>query len=546
MTATQLSISSETLSSKTLREIPEGTPDNSPLRIICSLESRIKTLDEEQQKAAAEYPNGPQRLRGLAGTGKTVLFAKRAAKIHAEHPDWNLAFVFFTRSLYEQIIKERIGLYYFEMTGKEPNWEKLRVLHAWGAKDQDGFYRTLAIKCGIKPKTVKDVETEIGKVSPGKAFEYICDGLEQQSHVPVLYDAILIDEGQDLPASFYRLARNTLSAPKRLYWAYDEAQGMDTLTVPQPMTIFGRHADGTPVVDLGGNKLSDGKTTSPFYEGTNIRKAYPLNRCYRTPRLLLMAAHAVNMGLLRTGGPLQGVSRKEEWEVLGYKVIEGDFSDASVKAQKFVTVTRPADKSPHPIDQEGFEAQAALGDPLTIQAFGNEPQEQGWIAEQVANDLKQGLAPSDIMITALCGKDEKNYLLGIKNALATYGIKGCIAGIDTKPSGFGLPDHVTLTNIHRAKGNEAWKAYACRFHYATQPLAWRKETELRKRNEAFVAMTRARVWCVVTGLEDPIFDELQKAKEQYPNLVFPAFNKASLKRVNDEHTEEGDRTEVTQ
>jgi superfamily I DNA and RNA helicase len=94
---------------------------------------------------------------------------------------------------------------------------------------------------------------------------------------------------------------------------------------------------------------------------------------------------------------------------------------------------------------------------------------------------------------------------------------------------------VTISTIFRAKGNEAWKVYACRFDYATKPLSWKQdETEIHKRNEAFVALTRARVWCVVTGLESPIFDELRSCLEQYPNFSFLAFNKRTIKRNNDE------------
>jgi hypothetical protein len=57
---------------------------------------------------------------------------------------------------------------------------------------------------------------------------------------------------------------------------------------------------------------------------------------------------------------------------------------------------------------------------------------------------------------------------------------------------------------------------------------------LHKRNQAFVALTRARVWCVATGLESPIFEELRTAIGQAPELAFPAFNRRSLKRVIDE------------
>lgn len=524
-----------TLPSKPSRPpIPTSTPSNNPIRVIEAIESKLKILDEQQQKVAFEVPNGPQRIRGLAGTGKTVLFAKRIAKMHALNPDWKLAFVFFTQALYDEITK-RIGLEYRGMTGSEPNWLNLKILHAWGTKDTEGFYRTLALKCGIRPKCVNDVINEIGAVSPSRSFEYICDRLEQDvQDIPAIYDAVLIDEGQDLPPSFYRLVRSTLSDPRRLYWAYDEAQGIGSLIVPQPVTIFGKNVDDTPVVDLGGNKLPNGDVTPPIYEG-GIRKAHNMNRCYRTPRQLLMTAHAINMGLFRQERALQGVTNKEEWEKLGYQILNGDFTDASVKAGKKVTITRPDDKSPHPIDQQDFEAKEAVGSSLIIQPFDSQDDERKWIAQQVKKDLELGFEPCDIIITGPTGDYEKNYFQSLKEALRNHDIKSCIAGVDTKPDIFRMDGHVTISNIFRAKGNEAWKVYACRFHYATKPLSFKlDEKEMHKRNEAFVALTRARVWCVVTGLESPVFDELRSCLEQYPNFSFPAFNKRTIERNNDE------------
>lgn len=52
---------------------------------------------------------------------------------------------------------------------------------------------------------------------------------------------------------------------------------------------------------------------------------------------------------------------------------------------------------------------------------------------------------------------------------------------------------------------------------------------------AHVALTRARVWCVVTGVEAPIFDKLHACEEQYPKFTFPAFNKRTIQSTNDEN-----------
>ena len=560
-----------TLPRITPRDIPTGTPPISPLRVIKEIESNLKALDETQQQIAFQVPDGSQRLRGLAGTGKTVLLAERAAKMHIKHPDWTIGFVFFTQSLYKQIQK-LITRFCNNFVGYGPDWDKLKVLHSWGGRTQNGFYYNLALWSQVAPLTLGDVMHL--KLSPGQSFEYICldliqkrlqqgnysaelstaqqimqldpkDFLSQSDLIqaalieaeeknldllPQLYDALIVDEGQDLPPVFYKLLRATLKKPKRIYWAYDEAQGIGSLMIPQAQEMFGQNAQGKPRVDVSG-----------IYPG-GIQKSHRMNKCYRTPRLLLMTAHGINMGLLRPGGPLQGVSRQDQWEALGYEILSGDFSAGSVNRGDSVTITRPPEKSPHPIDQDSFTQKESLGDVLTYRTFNTEDEEQQWVAEQVKQDLDLGFQPKDILITALYGYKDKEYLLSLKEKLESIGIAAYAAGVEILPGErwpnrkvFRLPGKVTLSNIFRAKGNEARKVYACRFHYATQPLKWKQETEIHKRNEAFVALTRAQVWCVVTGLnQSNIFDELQQAIDQAPNLTFKSFNKRTLKRVTDD------------
>lgn len=84
------------LPSSSQRHAPANAPNDNPARILRSIEEGVKILDVGQTQAAYEVPEGPQRLRGLAGTGKTVMLCQRAAKIHARHPDWRVGFVFST------------------------------------------------------------------------------------------------------------------------------------------------------------------------------------------------------------------------------------------------------------------------------------------------------------------------------------------------------------------------------------------------------------------------------------------------------------------
>jgi superfamily I DNA and RNA helicase len=68
---------------------------------IRMLDSNIALLDDQQMKVALQIPPGPQRIRGLAGTGKTILLAMKAVNIHKNFPDKRILFTFHTQSLYK-------------------------------------------------------------------------------------------------------------------------------------------------------------------------------------------------------------------------------------------------------------------------------------------------------------------------------------------------------------------------------------------------------------------------------------------------------------
>ena len=55
------------------------------------LEESIANLDNQQSKAVIETVDTVQRIRGLAGSGKTIVLALKAAYLHSQNPEWNLA-----------------------------------------------------------------------------------------------------------------------------------------------------------------------------------------------------------------------------------------------------------------------------------------------------------------------------------------------------------------------------------------------------------------------------------------------------------------------
>ena len=107
-----------------------------------NLEKSVSTLDNRQSKAVIETVEGVQRIRGLAGSGKTIILALKAAYLHAHHPDWRIAVTFNTRSLKGQF-HNRINSFHLEQANQEPDWERLRIVNAWGAPGdpgRDGIY----------------------------------------------------------------------------------------------------------------------------------------------------------------------------------------------------------------------------------------------------------------------------------------------------------------------------------------------------------------------------------------------------------------------
>jgi superfamily I DNA and RNA helicase len=128
-------------------------------KAIRILDKRIALLDEEQQKVAIQIPPGPQRIRGLAGTGKTVLLAMRASNIHQHFPEKRILFTFHTQSLYNQATKLITRFYRFH-SDRDPDWDKIHVRHSWGGKGRRGVYSDLCKRQGVAPKDFTTAKAE--------------------------------------------------------------------------------------------------------------------------------------------------------------------------------------------------------------------------------------------------------------------------------------------------------------------------------------------------------------------------------------------------
>lgn len=486
---------------------------NSRYAIIKGAREQMIRLDDNQHRIGIQIPDGPQRIRGLAGTGKTVVLAQKVAHMHLQHPDWKIAYTFYTRSLYAQV-RQLIIRFVRSLsndTVEEPNWDNLKVLHAWGNKNLPGFYFDMCKRTYSTFRTFSDARDYF--VAPAsRLFDLCCyEILTSARQIPVIYDAIIIDEAQDIGHYYARLCYNSLKDPKRVIWAYDEIQSLDALEVPSPEDLFGNNSDGQPLVSLDG---------SP-YNG-EVERDETLSICYRNPRPVLVTAHAFGLGLHRKPqGAIQFIPSVRGWNDIGYEL--------EYEKGKSLTVNQPLDSGtplilhrPRHLSPHYLEDKVGYHSVVSHYSFNTRLEELQWIADDIIRNIREEeVLPHDIAVISLDTRDSSLFETEFdtfSGYLKQHSIESVILTDKGEKNRFTLDNHVTFTGTFRAKGNEAWIVYVYGFENADSD-----DNPIKQRNIAFTAMTRSKGWLILTGIGDKakvLFREIDSILEETGRVRF--------------------------
>ena len=467
--------------------------ENSIGAVIKRRNNQVSILDEEQFETIYKTQFGHTRIRGLAGSGKTILLAKKMAYLHYRNPNLRMAYVFYTISL-KQFINKLFTEFYKEFDRyHEPDMSKISILHSWGNKNVDGFYSVLCKEVEIERKKMGDV------VGYRNKLDAVCmDFLEQVGTKDVgLYDYVFLDEAQDFSIGFYKLVMKSLKPTGRLVYAYDELQSLNEESkIPSKYQIFGRKQ----------------------CQDINL----PI--CYRTPREILVTAHALGLGIYKTkeDGTSEIVNMIQDvdtWSAIGYEVENGVLDYG-----KFVTLGRKDVISEKCLDS------------VVILKKEDEVEQYEYISDQILDLIKnQDVSPDDILIIYLDSinlNDDYSKFREILYKKAWDEKKQlwiCKSNLVNKDNAvkFRVKESIPFTTIFRAKGNEANIVFVINAHKMQAISSY-------ARNRIFTAMTRARFKVYVLGTKgmETFIKEAEAVKNNNYTLQFCYPTKAELKKMS--------------
>lgn len=480
------------------------------------LEDSVATLDPDQSAAVIQTVDGIQRIRGLAGSGKTIILALKAAYLHAQHPDWMIGVTFGTQSL-KRLFTTLIRRFSLDQTGEEPDWNNLRILNAWGSEapirsDRTGIY---AQYCLLSDSEYLGYHEARQMFRTGDVFEHVCRDVllkTQNRSIQSLYNALLVDDSQDFSADFLRICYRLLDPMKRLTYSYDELQSLTSQTLPSPEAIFQRKQPSALAV------------AAQMVPDNILKSDIVLPRCYRNSRPILVTAHSIGFGIYRQANDdantnlVQMFDRPKLWENIGYETKAGVLSEG-----ESVTLFRPPKSSP-----EFLENHSSTDDIIRFIAFKSQEEQSDWLVNAIATNLgTDELRANDIVVINPNPFTTREEVGPIRSRLFDMGINSRLAGIDTHPDVLFKEDEssVIFAGIYRAKGNESGMVYIINAHDGIS----NEYGQSYVRNRLFTAITRSKAWVRVLGVGQGMqqlvreFTELQRAnfelRFRYPSVT---------------------------
>jgi superfamily I DNA and RNA helicase len=437
------------------RSMREDLPEKSWGAYIDQLHALDKHLSPEQQELSRqEIGTTPRLIRGVAGSGKTVVLANQVARLlnraytkpkhmFEEEPPLRLAVVCFNRSLVP-FIRSRIETAYFQQTQEPLPEDLLLVTHL------NGLAYALSAENGGPLTYLSMYQSE-------RTQQYIVQLESLSAEHPdqydaILFDAIFVDEGQDCMPEEYQLLLSLLrphpsTGEKPLLIFYDDAQN-----------IYARQRPNWSQI---GVEVKGGRSRV-------------MKQGFRNPREVIE---------------------------LGFNVLLGSQADPDLRVQTRTYADLDYLKKADLVTDLGdhikinFAVRSNAYWKPRLHSFSSREEEKAWLVSEVQRLLnEEHVRPEDILI--LFHKKAQFQDLPDLLLAACPELEGILLPYDTnqKDRYIFAPSHLTLSTTHSAKGYDA-------------PVVFVVGTDLFQldnegRASFYVGVTRAKLVLYLSGLDE--------------------------------------------
>lgn len=440
-----------------------------------ALEQWMVYLHPSQLDIVRRRYNGPCRVRGPAGSGKTVVALHRAAYLAQQEPG-ELLFLSYVRtlpvvlaSLFARLaphsadrvafrsvhsaaldVLSRAGVAVrLDATGAQTcfslAWSRVGREHL-DRPDLPVRYWQEEVRNVIKGRGLQDFTSYASLSRTGRRTPLSAEERRRVWDLYVAYQSLLDERGvhdfQDVVALALQATGQGAEPPYR-FVLVDEAQDLDLLSVRLAAALASPERDGLTLVGDGQQALYAGGYTLKEAGLSVVGRSAVLDTNYRNTRQVLAAA--------------QDVVRRDDFD---------DLEDVAESGQRTSTALR-----------DGRAVQRVdAADPVSARVA---------LVTRLQEDVALGLRPADAAV--LCRT--RTEAAGAKRVLRAVGLRV----LDLEDYDGTAVDAVKVGTVKRAKGLEFGRVYLPRVDsYLVLDGAAEPETVQRERRELFVAMTRAR------------------------------------------------------
>ncbi len=452
---------------------------------IDRLEQLDKYLSKEQQELSDLNIDGkPRLIRGVAGSGKTVVLANMIAKYIKKlkrqgrqsefdfdckiDPAIKIAVVCYNKTLVP-LLKEKIEISYMNQTGEELKWNDFIWVKNIDSLIYDNF---------VNKKIINNEIWEIGTTEERSKFlskeweNYKKNNIKWEEVIK--FDAIFIDEGQDLSEVEYGLLYDLLKpsaiGEKNIIIFYDDAQN-----------IYGRNRPNWS--EIGINITPD--------------RSSVMRECYRNTKQIINLAYNVLLGSCADEKIKVKTRSYSDINYLKKLNLVKDYGD-------WIYVDFAKRNGPEPV----------------FKKFKDEEDELNWVVESVKELIeKENVRAEDILILTYtnkyCERLSKKFqnIKSIKKIINAY-------KKEEKNSFIFEKDALTISTIHSAKGYDASIVFIIGLDDFTDKYNKcdnKEEKHFRYQTECralfYVGATRAKYLLYLSGVDD------------HPNLLLKEIEK---------------------